>query len=94
MVPKLSPWIVIINTNCAVISYASGKNESSFVQFIDNGMFALTINDGDTIIVENKDRSDDNNMILGAMSADRMPLINDHAHIDNMSAKTAGHLND
>ncbi len=50
MVPKLSPWIVIINKNCTVIRYASGKKKSSFMQFIE------TINDEDTIIIEDKNR--------------------------------------
>jgi hypothetical protein len=89
MVPKLSPRIAITNKNCAIISYASGKNESFFMQFIDNGMFALTINDGETIIVEVKDRSNNDDVIIGPTSAYGMPVINDHAHIDNMCAKTA-----
>ncbi len=42
MVPKLSPTIVLIDKNCAVLLYASGKNESSFMKLIDNGMYALT----------------------------------------------------
>ena len=31
LVPKLSPRIVIIDKNCAVVGYASGKNEGSFL---------------------------------------------------------------
>jgi len=42
IVPKLVPSICSIDKNMAVISYASGKTESSLVQFVDNGMFALS----------------------------------------------------
>ncbi len=40
IVPKLSPCIDIIDKNCAMVGYASGKNESLFMQHIDNDMFA------------------------------------------------------
>jgi hypothetical protein len=46
MVPKLSPLIVIIDKNWAVLLYASGKNESSFMKLIDNGMYALMLSKG------------------------------------------------
>ncbi len=42
--PKLVPSICSIDKNMAVISYASGKRESSLMQFVDNGMFALSMN--------------------------------------------------
>ena len=32
----------MIDKNCAVIGYASGKNEHSFMQLVDNGMYAMT----------------------------------------------------
>jgi hypothetical protein len=66
-VPKLSPRIVMINKNCAVIGFASGKNKSSFMQYIDNVMFALMINDWDIVIVDGHG-SDDNDEVLGARS--------------------------
>jgi hypothetical protein len=53
------------------------------MQFMDNGMFALTNNDGEMVIVEDKDRSNDDDVIFGAMSADGIPL---------MSAKTVDGL--
>jgi hypothetical protein len=42
------------------------------MQLIDNSMFALEINDGETVFVDDEDRSDDDNVILGVMSADKM----------------------
>ncbi len=45
VVPKLLPSIVIIDKNCAVIGYASEKNESSFLQHVDNGIFALSLDE-------------------------------------------------
>ncbi len=43
MVPKLSPLIVLIDKNRAVIGYASGKKESSFMHYVNNDMFALSL---------------------------------------------------
>jgi hypothetical protein len=42
LVPKLSPTIVVIDKSCAIIQYASGWNEASFHQYIDNGMYAMS----------------------------------------------------
>jgi hypothetical protein len=64
IVPKLSPGIVLIDKNCAVVGYALGKNKSLFMQHIDNGMFALMAKDGNTLLVEG-DASDDDDKILG-----------------------------
>jgi hypothetical protein len=36
MVPKPSPLIVLIDKNCTVLSYTSGKNKSLFMVYIDN----------------------------------------------------------
>ena len=72
IVPKLVPSICSIDKNLAVIAYASGKTESSLIlmQFVDNGMFALSMND--PIDVD----SDDNDIeVLGATSAKGMPLV-------------------
>ncbi len=42
--------------------WLSGKNEHSFMQLVDNGMYAMTINEGvDMVIVEGNDGSDDDN---------------------------------
>jgi hypothetical protein len=60
IVPKLVPSICSIDKNCAVIGYASGKNESSLMQFIDNGMFALSLNEsGGGIDYIGSDEDDD-----------------------------------
>jgi hypothetical protein len=69
IVPKLSPRIVRIDKNCAVIGYASGKNEHSFMQLVDNGMYAMTsIIGDDEPIVDVSDGSDDDNERIGAVS--------------------------
>jgi hypothetical protein len=70
IVPKLVPSICSIDKNLAVIAYASGKTESSLMQFVDNGMFALSMNDPIDV-----DSDDDDNEILGATSAKGMPLV-------------------
>ncbi len=67
IVPKLSPRIVMIDKNCAVIGYASGKNEHSFMQLVDNGMYAMMISD-DEQIVDVSDGSDGDNERIGAVA--------------------------
>jgi len=66
IVPKLVPSICIIDKNLAVIEYASGKTESSLMQFVDNGMFALSMDDP-----INVDSDDDNNEVLGGRTTRR-----------------------
>jgi len=53
IIPKLLPRIIMIDKNCAVIGYASGKNKHSFMQLVDNGMFvfAMTEIDGDDALI-------------------------------------------
>ena len=69
IVPKLSPQIVMIDKNCAVIGYASGKNEQSFMQLVDNGMYAMTIGDDGKIVDVTSDGSDDDdNERIGAVA--------------------------
>ena len=70
IVPKLSPQIVMIDKSCAVIGYASGQNEQSVMQLIDNGMFNMD----ETIIVDGIDGSDDDNEVLGSVSEMGMPI--------------------
>jgi hypothetical protein len=72
IVPKLSPRIVMIDKNCAVVGYASGKNEHSFMQLVDNGMYAMTTSIGDDeLIVDVSDGShDDNERIGGVIDCD------------------------
>jgi hypothetical protein len=57
------------------------------MQLIDNSMFALEINDGETVIVEDEDRSDDDNVILGVTSADKM-LPMSVKTVDGLSLKS------
>ncbi len=46
LVPKLSPKIVNIDSGLKVIEYASGQNEASFLQAIDNGMYEMERREG------------------------------------------------
>ena len=74
-ISKLSPQIIMTDKNCAVIGYASGKNEHLFMQLVDNGMFAMAkINGDDTLIVDGDDGLEDNNEVLGAVSEAGMPI--------------------
>jgi hypothetical protein len=41
LVPQLSPKLVMINTTCRVVGYASRKNEALFMKTIDHGMYVL-----------------------------------------------------
>jgi hypothetical protein len=90
IVPKLLPRIVIIDKNCAVVGYASGKNKSLFMQHIDNGLFALMTNEGGTLLVE--DASDNDDKILGATSEEGMPMMCDNALIDSIRVTAADAL--
>jgi hypothetical protein len=71
-----SPLIVLLDKNCAVHLYASGKNTSSFMKLINNRMYALTLRKGKDAIVDG-DGSEDDNEILGATSVVGMPLSRD-----------------
>ncbi len=88
IVTKLSLSICIIDVNCAVISYASGKNKSTLMQYVDNGMYALTLSEGDSIPVDEV-CSDDDDDVLGAFFADGMPLTRDAALIERVRVQTA-----
>ena len=47
------------------MGYASGKNFETFIQFIDNGMYTLTLNEGKTPTGNNDDESDNDSEVLG-----------------------------
>ena len=64
LVLKLSPWIVIIDKKCAVVGYASGKNEGCFLHYIDKGMYSMSKTDAGDIL--DLDGSDDIDEVLGA----------------------------
>ncbi len=63
LVLKLSPRIVS-DKNCAVIGYATGKNEGSFLQYINKGMYSMSKTDAGDIL--DLDGSDDDDEVLGA----------------------------
>jgi hypothetical protein len=88
VVTKLSPSICIINKNCAVISYVSGKDKSTLMQYVNNGMYALALSEGDSILVDEV-CLDDNDDVLGAISAYGMPLTRDDTLIERVRAQTA-----
>ena len=68
----------MIDKNCAVIGYASGKNEHSFMQLVDNGMYAMTSIIGDNdLIVDVSDGSDDDNERIGAVADDEECMSGD-----------------
>jgi hypothetical protein len=85
LVPKLFPQIVFIDKNCAVVGYASGKNEGSFVQYIDKGMYSMSKTDAGKIL--DLDGSDDDDEVLGATKTDESLLartdIEDMLKVDN-----------
>ena len=43
IIPKLDGKVVHLGKNHQVLGYASGKNLEMFIQFIDNGMYTLTL---------------------------------------------------
>ncbi len=87
MVPKLSPLIILIDKNCTVLSYASDKNKSLFMKYIDDGMYALMMSKGEADVVDGGSL-DDNNVILGATSAEGMSLMRDDVLIEHVREKT------
>jgi hypothetical protein len=58
------------------------------MKFINNGMFAFMVSKGEAVIVDGGG-SDNNNEILGATSADGMPLMRDVAILERVRAMTA-----
>jgi hypothetical protein len=85
IVPKLVPSICSIDKNLAVIMYASGKTESTLMQFVDNGMFALSMNDPIDV-----DSDDDDNEVLGATSAKGMPMMREDDDVKENHGFEAG----
>ncbi len=64
LVRKLSPRIVSIDKNCAVVGYAPGKNEESFPEYINKGMYSMSKIDAGDIL--DLDGSNDDDEVLGA----------------------------
>ena len=63
LVPQLSPKIVNIDSTCRVVGYDSGKNEQSFLQAIDKGMYEMDKSDRMGL-------SPDDDKRLGCLSGD------------------------
>jgi hypothetical protein len=60
IVPKLDGKVVNLAKNNKVVGYASGKNLESFIQFINNGMYTLSLNKGKAA---NEDKEDDDDVV-------------------------------
>jgi hypothetical protein len=90
VVTKLSPSICIINKNCVVITYASGKNECTLMLYVNNGMNALALSEGADSIPVDEVCSDNDNEALGAVSADGMPLTRDDTLVVDKDASDTG----
>ncbi len=45
ILPKLDVKVVNLGNNLQVLGYASGKNFENFIQYIDNGMYSLSLKD-------------------------------------------------
>jgi hypothetical protein len=60
------------------------------MQFVDNGMFALSLNEyGDITMIYEIDLDEVDDEVLGATSAEGMPLTRDNALIQRVREKTA-----
>jgi len=64
IVPKLDGKVVNLAKNHQVVGYASGKNLESFIQVIDNGMYALTLQEGKKPDPDNDDTKEDDENYL------------------------------
>mgnify|MGYP006193950619 CR=1 FL=1 len=67
ILPKLDVKVVNLGKNLQVLGYASGKNFKIFIQYIDNGMYSLSLKEGKG--AANLD-SDDDNEVIGQVVGD------------------------
>ena len=63
ILPKLDVKVVNLGKNLQVLGYASGKNFENFIQYIDNGMYSLSLKEGKG--AANLLESDDDNEVVG-----------------------------
>ena len=63
-VPKLDGKVIHLSKNHQVLGYASGKNLETFIQFINNGIYTLTLKVGKATTGNNDDESDNDNKVL------------------------------
>ena len=68
ILPKLDVKVVNLGKNLHVLGYASGKNFGNFIQYIDNGMYSLSLKEGKG--AANLEESDDDNEVLGKVACD------------------------
>jgi hypothetical protein len=68
ILPKLDVKVVNLGNNLQVLGYASGKNFENFIQYIDNGMYSLSLKEGKG--AANLEESDDDNEVLGKVACD------------------------
>ena len=74
IVPKLDAKVVNLGKNHQVLGFASGKTIANFIQFIDNGMYALSLKEGKG--AANLDSDDDNEVIRQVVGIDDMEKVN------------------
>ena len=67
ILPKLDVKVVNLGKNLQVLGYASGKNFENFIQYIDNGMYSLSLKEGKGAA---NLESDDDNEVLGQVACD------------------------
>jgi hypothetical protein len=68
ILPKLDVKVVNLGKNLQVLGYASGKNFENFIQYIDNGMYSLSLKEGKG--AANLEESDDDNEDIGQVVCD------------------------
>ena len=76
IVPKLDGKVVNLGKNHQVFGYASGKNHSSFSQFISTGMCAHSLKEGKGSNLDRGDSYNDNKVIgqVVCNTAEGMPI--------------------
>ena len=67
ILPKLDVKVVNLGKNLQVLGYASGRNFENFIQYIDNGMYSLSLKEGKGAA---NLESDDDNEVLGQVACD------------------------
>ena len=76
IVAELDRKVVYLGKNHQVLGYASGKNHASFIKFIDNGIYALSLKEGKGSNLDKDDSSGDNEVIgkVVCNTAEGMPI--------------------
>ena len=87
IVPKLDGKVVHLGKNHQLLGNASGKNLETFIQFIDNGIYTLTLKVGKATTGNNDDESDNANKVLAEVEPKTplgkpMRLVNDDGIVE------------